>query len=59
MLLLNYGVDLGATGYGRAGTAILKLSDTIINGVTVRVSSYDYIEPNSIWLLVVNFSISF
>lgn len=92
MLLLNYGVDLGATGYGRAGTAILKLidttknlrlftlpntfdrvkwidnqtvsakfdtiplirdgkssplKDTIINGVTVRVSSYDYIEPNS------------
>ena len=91
-LLLNYGVDLGATGYGRAGTAILKLSDTtknlrlftlpntfdrvkwidnntvsakfdkiplirsgkslslndtIITGVTVKVSSYDYIEPNS------------
>jgi len=91
-LLLNYGVDLGATGYGRAGTAILKLSDTtknlrlftlpntfdrvkwidnktvsakfdtiplirdgrsftlkdtIINGITVKVSSYDYIEPNS------------
>ena len=96
-LLLNYGVDLGATGYGRAGTAILNLSDTLknlrlftlpntfdrvkwidnktvsaefdtiplirngkasmlkdttINGVTVKVYSYDFIEPNSEQIIV-------
>ncbi|RZJ99013.1 MAG: hypothetical protein EOO46_22950 [Flavobacterium sp.] len=28
MLLINYGLDLGAFGYGQSGTAILKLSDT-------------------------------
>ena len=92
MLLLNYGIDLGALGYRHAGTAILKLNDTtknlrlftlpntfdqikwfdnkivsakfdtipfvrigksstyedtIVNGVKVKVSSYDYIEPNT------------
>jgi hypothetical protein len=31
MLLLNYGIDQGAFGYGHAGTAILKLSDTTKN----------------------------
>jgi hypothetical protein len=31
MLLLNYGIDQGAFGYGHAGTAVLKLSDTIKN----------------------------
>ena len=31
MLLLNYGIDLGAFGYGQAGTAILKLADTAKN----------------------------
>lgn len=31
MLLINYGLDLGAFGYGQSGTAILKLSDTIKN----------------------------
>lgn len=30
-LLLNYGIDLGAFGYGRAGTAILNLYDTMKN----------------------------
>jgi hypothetical protein len=92
MLLLNYGVDLGALGYGHAGIAVLKLSDTTknlrlytlpnsfdryqwldnktvsakydtipfvrngkssnfkdteVNGVKVRVSAYDFIQPNS------------
>lgn len=92
MLLLNYGIDLGALGYVQSGTAILKPSDTTkdlrlftlpysldrvkwinnktisaqfdtlpfvragtastfkdttINDITVKVSSYDYIEPNS------------
>ena len=92
MLLISYGIDLGAFGYGQAGTAFLKPSDTtknfqqftlsntfdrikwidkktvsakfnaiplirdgktlsyndtIINGVTVKVSSYDNIEENS------------
>ena len=28
-LLLNYGIDLGATGYGCAGTAVLTLEDTL------------------------------
>jgi len=96
-LLLNYGVDLGTTGYGRAGTAILNLSDTLtnlrlctlpntfdrvkcidnktvsaefdtirlirdvkastlkdttINGVTLKVSSYHFIEPNSEQIIV-------
>lgn len=31
MLLINYSIDLGAFGYGQAGTAILKPSDTIKN----------------------------
>lgn len=31
MLLLNYGIDLGATGYGQEGTAILKTQDTSKN----------------------------
>ena len=31
MLLINYSLDLGAFGYGQAGTAILKLSDTTKN----------------------------
>lgn len=31
MLLINYGIDLGAFGYGQSGTAILKLSDTTKN----------------------------
>src|SRR5690606_17089984 len=31
MLLINYGLDLGAFGYGQSGTAILKLSDTTKN----------------------------
>ena len=31
MLLLNYGNDQGAFGYGHAGTAVLKLSDTTKN----------------------------
>ena len=31
MILMNYGVDLGALGYGRAGTAVLRLSDTAKN----------------------------
>lgn len=31
MLLINYSIDLGAFGYGQAGTAILKLSDTTKN----------------------------
>ena len=92
MLLLNYGIDLGAFGYGQAGTAVLKLNDTTknlrlftlsnqfdrikwldnktisaqfdtipfvrdgksstfkdttINGIAIKVSSYDYIEPNA------------
>jgi hypothetical protein len=91
-LLLSYGLDLGAIGYGRAGTAVLKLNDTthdlrqftlpynldrftwldkstvsarfdimpsvrsgepsnlkdtVVNGITIKVSSYDYIEPNA------------
>lgn len=28
-LILNYGIDLGALGYGRAGTAVLKMNDTL------------------------------
>ena len=28
-ILLNYGIDLGALGYGHAGTAILRLKDTL------------------------------
>lgn len=28
MILINYSIDLGAFGYGQAGTAILKTSDT-------------------------------
>ncbi len=28
-ILINYGLDLGATGYGHAGTAILRLEDTL------------------------------
>jgi hypothetical protein len=92
MILLNYGIDQGAFGYGHAGTAILKLpdttknirqftltnaldrfewldnktvsakfdiipsirsgerpilNDTVINGVAIKVSFYDYIEPNA------------
>jgi hypothetical protein len=92
MLLISYGIDLGAFGYGHAGTAILKLidttknlrlftlpnnfgrvkwldnktilaqfdtipfirdgksstfNDTIINRITVKVSAYDFIEPDS------------
>ena len=92
LLLISYGIDLGAFGYGQAGTAFLKLSDTtinfrqftlpntfdrikwidnktvsakfdtmpfirngktssyndtIINGITVEISSYDFIEPNA------------
>lgn len=31
MMLLSYGIDLGAFGYGRAGKAVLKLSDTTKN----------------------------
>jgi hypothetical protein len=31
MLLINYSLDLGAFGYGQAGTAILKPSDTTKN----------------------------
>jgi hypothetical protein len=31
ILLLNYGIDLGALGYGQAGTAILRLNDTTGN----------------------------
>ena len=31
MILLNYGIDQGAFGYGHAGTAVLKLSDTTHN----------------------------
>lgn len=31
MLLINYGIDLGAFGYGQAGTAILNLIDTTKN----------------------------
>lgn len=31
MLLINYSIDLGAFGYGQAGTAILKLEDTTKN----------------------------
>lgn len=31
MILLRYGVDLGAFGYGRAGEAVLRLSDTTKN----------------------------
>ncbi len=31
MILINYSLDLGAFGYGQAGTAILKLSDTTKN----------------------------
>ncbi|MBC7440114.1 MAG: hypothetical protein H7250_09045 [Flavobacterium sp.] len=31
MLLISYSLDLGAFGYGQAGTAILKLSDTTKN----------------------------
>lgn len=31
MLLLNYGIDQGAFGYGHAGTAVMKLSDTTKN----------------------------
>ena len=27
-ILINYGIDLGATGYGHCGTAIMKLADT-------------------------------
>ena len=91
MILLNYGIDQGAFGYGRAGKAVLKLSDTTnnlrdftiqnylikiywlnndtisakqdiiphlrsgkhfkienqeVNGVTVLVNSFDYIEPD-------------
>ncbi len=30
-MLLNYGIDLGATGYGRYGTAILNLADSTKN----------------------------
>ena len=31
MLLLNYGIDQGAFGYGHAGTAVLRLIDTTKN----------------------------
>lgn len=31
MLLINYSLDLGAFGYGYAGTAVLKLTDTTKN----------------------------
>ena len=31
MLLISYSLDLGAFGYGQAGTAILKLADTTKN----------------------------
>lgn len=31
MVLINYSIDLGAFGYGKAGTAILNLSDTTKN----------------------------
>lgn len=31
MLLINYGIDLGAFGYGQCGTAILKESDSLKN----------------------------
>ncbi len=31
MILLSYGIDLGAFGYGQAGHAILKLTDTTKN----------------------------
>ena len=92
MILLNYGINHGAFGYGHAGTAVLKLADTtknlrqytiaynldrfkwldsktvsakfdiiplirngktsnptdtMVNGVTIKISSYDYIEPNA------------
>jgi hypothetical protein len=30
-MLLNYGLDLGATGYGKCGTAILNLTDSTKN----------------------------
>ena len=30
-ILLNYGVDLGAFGYGKAGKAVLNLADTMKN----------------------------
>jgi hypothetical protein len=91
-ILLNYGIDQGAFGYGHAGTAVLKfgdtthnlrqftlantldrfkwldnkaisakfdiipsirsgepsnLRDTVVNGIAIKVSSYDYIEPNA------------
>lgn len=92
MILLNYGIDQGAYGYGHAGTVVLKLTDTaknlrqftlannldrfkwldnktvsakfniipsirsgepsnlndtVINGVAIKISSYDFIEPNA------------
>jgi hypothetical protein len=92
MLLINFAFDLGALGYGQAGTAILKPGDTTknlrlfslsnqldrvqwvdsktvsakydtipyiregkscfihdstVNGIQVKISSYDYIEPNT------------
>ena len=31
MILLNYGINHGAFGYGHAGTAVLKLADTTKN----------------------------
>jgi hypothetical protein len=92
VILLNYGIDQGAFGYGHAGTSVLKLTDTtknlrqftlaynldrfkwldnktvsakfdiipsirsgdsanlndtVVNGIAIKVSSYDYIEPNA------------
>lgn len=92
MLLINYGIDLGATGYAQVGTAIMKsndsirnlrlvtlpntfdkiawidnktisakfdtipyirrgeksyYNDTLINGISVKISAYDHIEPNA------------
>lgn len=31
MVLINYSLDLGAFGYGQAGTAVLKMTDTLNN----------------------------
>ena len=56
MVLINYSIDLGAFGYGQAGTAILKMTDTINN---IR----NYTIPNTLsrvrWLDNQNISAKF
>ena len=47
MILLNYGIDEGALGYGHAGTVILKLRDTVKN---LRLFTLPNIYSNVQWI---------